>query len=200
MSAIDQRGCSMKIMSKGFALFISIMAIIMTSSVNAQAAFTFDAVPSNFNFGNVPYPATTPVSTTLTSGSYTVRVTDTRNLIFGLGYKVTVSGTRLRGVNNPTSNVMAGNNVRMQAGLLSQIGGILGIAPDITSNFYVDAVDTNGNPLETTVLRARGGLLAGLLTWLATWSPTNISFNMGVREASVDSYTSIITWTLYDAP
>jgi hypothetical protein len=191
----------MKIMNKGLAVLVSMLIIIMSSSISTKAAFTFDAAPSNFNFGNVPYPANAPVSRTLTSGTYTVRVTDTRSLIFSNGYKVTVSAPKLTGTNNPTENIMMGNNILMQSPTLSQIGGILGIGPTVTNSFYVDAVDSNGNALSTTVLRAaRGGILVGLLTWLATWPPSNISFNMATREASVDVYTTTITWTLYDAP
>lgn len=191
----------MKVMSKGLALFIGVMAIIITSSVTTQAAFTFDSVPANFNFGNVTYPANAPVSRSLTSGTYNLQVTDTRSFIFTNGYRVTVTAPKLTGTNNPTKNVMKGNNIRLQAGLLSQIGGILGLAPTITSDFYADAVDINGNSIATTVLLApRGTILIGLLTWVAQWPPLNITFNMSTREANVDLYTTTITWTLYDAP
>lgn len=191
----------MKAIYKAMLGILGMVLIVIGSSVATQAAFTFDSVPPNFNFGTVTYPANAPISRSLTSGVYNLQVTDTRSLLFTNGYRVTVTAPKLTGTNNPANNVMRGNNIRLQAGLLSQIGGILGLAPTITSDFYADAVDANGNSLATTVLLApRGTILVGLLTWIAQWPPSNITFNMSTREANVDLYTTTITWTLYDAP
>lgn len=202
----------MKKISKGILVGVGILSFSITSSfaatqtktstasVNIQAGnVTLDQVPANFNFGTIPYPSS-PTTTTLPIGTpYLLQVSDNRGVLLGLGYKVTVTAPKLKGTNTPT-NLMHGNNIRMQNGLVAGIGTIIGIAPVANQDFYVDAVDTNGAALSTTVLTAQAGLNSGLLSWGATWTGPNISLVLGAGEAPVDNYSSTITWTLYDAP
>jgi hypothetical protein len=209
---VTDRSVYMKRVSKGVLVGVGILSFSITgafaatitrnstATVNIQGGnLTLDQVPANFNFGNVPYPSS-PTTTTLPVGTpYLLQVSDYRGVLLGLGYKVTVSAPKMRGTNTPT-NLMHGNNIRMQNGVVAAIGPIIGVGPVANQDFYVDAVDTNGAPLSTTILSAQAGISSGLLSWGATWSGPNISLVLSAGEAPVDSYNSTITWTLYDAP
>lgn len=202
----------MKRVSKGILVGVGIFTLSITgafaatqtktstASVNIQAGnVSLDQVPANFNFGNISYPSS-PTTTTLPVGTpYLLQVSDNRGILLGLGYRVTVTAPKLKGTNTPT-NLMHGNNIRMQHAQVASIGSIIGVAPVANQDFYVDATDTEGAALSTTILTAQPGISSGLLSWGATWTGPNISLILDAGEAPVDSYTSTITWTLYDAP
>lgn len=172
-----------------------------TAEVNVQSGdLIFDQVPANFNFGDVPYPSS-DTTTSLSSGTYALVVKDNRGSVLGLGYRVSVTALKLTGENNPATSVMKGNNIRMKGPIVLPDGvPIVGIPPEVNQDFFVDGVDTNGDPLATTVSFAPAGESSGLLGWRITWFPANITLVMSANEAPVDSYKSTITWTLYDAP
>lgn len=202
----------MKWFSKSILVVVAIVAFSATTSFAATQTKTstaevnissgnliFDNVPANFNFGDVPYPSSGS-TTPLLSGTYTLQVTDNRGAALGLGYKVTASALKLTGTNNPATSVMKGNNIHLQGPVVTPTGVPTGVPPNVNQDFFVDAVDTNGDPLATTVSQAPAGQASGLLGWRALWFPQNITLVMSANEAPVDSYQSTITWTLYDAP